>query len=63
MSDREPTPEMTMRQLKRYECGWCGQTLDQAKRGNCGALGLSEDEDRTCDSCHWYKRLNPVEGT
>jgi hypothetical protein len=55
----EPKPNVSwsMRRLSGYECAWCGQRLDQAKRGHCSAIYSGKDE------CHWYKALNVTPST
>ncbi len=35
--------------LKSHECGWCGQTVIQSVKGNCGA------RDMCCDGTQWKR--------
>ena len=58
MSRRKPPHLLSMRSLRRYECGLCGQRLDRMKRSQkaCSAI-WSHDE------CDWHARLNPTAHT
>lgn len=35
--------------LKAHECSWCGQTLLQSVKGNCGAIY------EKCDGSQWRR--------
>lgn len=47
-----PKPEWSMPRLRRRVCGACEQTLDQCKRGQCGAIYSD-----TRDHCYWVPYL------
>ena len=50
-----PMHTLSDRSLRRYECAWCNQRLDRAKKGHCGAIW-----DR--HECPWPEVLAPAVG-
>ena len=51
-----PMYTLSDRTLRRYECKWCDQRLDRAKRGDCGSIWHSHE-------CRWPELLALPETT
>jgi len=41
--------------LKSHTCGWCGQSVMQAIKGNCGDIGIMRQRGNKCDGTKWYR--------
>ena len=55
-----PMHSLSDRSLRRYECAWCNQRLDRAKKGYCGALPWSphrHTDTRIQEECAWPEIL------
>jgi len=41
--------------LRSHTCGWCGQSIMQAVKGNCGEIGIMRLRGEKCDGTKWYR--------